>query len=167
MLKRISLFAALAIFAVACNQSTDKDASASTETAEPSKQESFGAKITEENVVSVDSVVSMLKNSPQDIASIKATGKIHSVCKNKGCWMSIENSVGEPIRITFKDYGFFVPMDCDGKTAVFEGRAYHDTVSVAMLKEYAKDDGKSKAEIEKITEPKISLGFEATGVIIK
>ena len=37
MLKRISLFAALAIFAVACNQSAEKDASASTETSESSK----------------------------------------------------------------------------------------------------------------------------------
>jgi hypothetical protein len=167
MLKRISLLAAIAFFAVACNQSAEKGDSASTETAESSKQESFGAKITEENAVPVDSVVSMLMNSSQDIASVKATGKIEAVCKNKGCWMTIANGVGEPMRITFKDYGFFVPMDCDGKTAVFEGRAYHDTVSVAMLKEYAKDDGKSKEEIEKITEPEISLGFEATGVLIK
>ena len=167
MLKRISLLAAIAFFAVACNQSAEKGDSTSTETSESSKQESFGAKITEENAVPVDSVVSMLMNSSQDIASVKATGKIEAVCKNKGCWMTIANGVGEPMRITFKDYGFFVPMDCDGKTAVFEGRAYHDTVSVAMLKEYAKDDGKSKAEIEKITEPEISLGFEATGVLIK
>ena len=167
MLKRISLFAAIAIFAVACNQSAEKDASASTETSESSKAAFFGAKITEENAVPVDSVVSMLKNSNQDIASVKVTGEIDAVCKNKGCWMTIANGVGEPLRITFKDYGFFVPKDCAGKTAVFEGRAYHDTVTVAMLKEYAKDDGKSKEEIEKITEPEISLGFEATGVIIK
>jgi hypothetical protein len=167
MLKRISLLVAIAFFAVACNQSAEKGDSTSTETSESSKQESFGAKISEENAVPVDSVVSMLMNSSQDIASVKATGKIEAVCKNKGCWMTIANGVGEPMRITFKDYGFFVPMDCDGKTAVFEGRAYHDTVSVAMLKEYAKDDGKSKEEIEKITEPEISLGFEATGVLIK
>ena len=167
MLKRISLFAALAIFAVACNQSAEKDASASTETSESSKAEFFGAKITEENAVPVDSVVSMLKNSNQDIASVKVTGAIDAVCKNKGCWMTIANGVGEPLRITFKDYGFFVPKDCAGKTAVFEGRAYHDTVTVAMLKEYAKDDGKSKEEIEKITAPEIDYSFEATGVIIK
>ncbi len=165
MFKRISIFAVAALFAVSCNQSSDK---ATSENAKDStKVEYFGAKITEENALPVDSIVSMLKTSPQDIASVKATGKIDAVCKNKGCWMTIANGVGEPMRITFKDYGFFVPMDCDGKTAVFEGRAYHDTVSVAMLKEYAKDDGKSKEEIEKITEPEISLGFEATGVIIK
>jgi hypothetical protein len=156
MLKRLSSFAAIALLAVACNQSSTKNSS-----------ESFGAKITEDNIVSVDSVVSALKNSSQDIASIKATGKIDAVCKNKGCWMTIANGVGKPMRITFKDYGFFVPKDCAGKTEVFEGRAYHDTITVAMLKEYAKDDGKSKEEIEKITAPEIDYSFEATGVIIK
>jgi hypothetical protein len=156
MIKRLSLFASIALFAVACNQSSTKN-----------NPESFGAKITDENVVSVDSVVSALKNSNQDIPSIKATGKIDAVCKNKGCWMTIANAVGEPMRITFKDYGFFVPKDCAGKTAVFEGRAYHDTTTVEMLREFAKDDGKSKEEIEKITEPKINYSFEATGVIIK
>ena len=49
MLKRISLLAAIAFFAVACNQSAEKGDSTSTETSESSKQESFGAKITEEN----------------------------------------------------------------------------------------------------------------------
>jgi hypothetical protein len=156
MLKRLSLFTAIALFAVACNQTSTKNG-----------PESFGSKITEDNIVSVDSVVSSLKNSSQDIASIKATGKIEAVCKNKGCWMTIANRVGKPMRITFKDYGFFVPKDCAGKTAVFEGRAYHDTTTVEMLKEYAKDDGKSKEEIEKIIAPEINYSFEATGVIIK
>ncbi|MFM7015955.1 MAG: DUF4920 domain-containing protein [Bacteroidota bacterium] len=156
MFNRISLLATFALLAVACNP-----------TSTTNKPEFFGAKITEENVLPVDSVVSMLKNSNVDIASVKATGKIEAVCKNKGCWMTIANSVGEPMRITFKDYGFFVPKNCSGKTAVFEGRAYHDTTTVEMLREYAKDDGKSKEEIEKITEPKINYSFEATGVIIK
>lgn len=166
MFKRISIFAVVALFAVSCNHSPKAIIIVDGEKTKP-KPEYFGAKITEENSLPVDSVVSMLKNSSEDIASIKATGKIEAVCKNKGCWLTIANSVGEPMRITFKDYGFFVPMDCNGKTAIFEGKAYHDTTSVEMLREYAKDDGKSKAEIEKITEPEINLSFEATGVIIK
>ena len=165
MFKSISIFAVAALFAVSCNQSSNK---ATSENANDStKVEYFGAKITEENALPVDSVVSMLKKSSEDIASVKATGKIDAVCKNKGCWMTIANSVGEPMRITFKDYGFFVPKDCNGKTAIFEGKAYHDTTTVEMLREYAKEDGKSKEEIAKITEPEINLSFEATGVIIK
>jgi PBP1b-binding outer membrane lipoprotein LpoB len=168
MLKRISLLAAIAFFAVACNQSAEKGTSASTETAESSKQESFGAKITEENAVPVDSVVSMLMNSSQDIASVKATGKIDAVCEKKGCWMSLITNSGEKIRVTFKDYGFFVPTSgCDGKTAIVDGKASKKLISVQMLKEYAKDDGKSKVEIDSIKSPSYEYSFEATGVIIK
>lgn len=165
MFKRISLFAAAALFAVSCNQSNDKGSAENSK--DSTKVEYFGAKITEENALPVDSVVSMLKNSKEDIASIKATGKIDAVCKNKGCWMDLVTASGEKMKVSFKDYKFFVPKDCNGKTAFIEGRAYHDTTSVEMLKEYAKDGGKSKEEIEKITEPKVNLSFEATGVIIK
>ena len=40
-------------------------------------------------------------------------------------------------------------------------------VSVADLKHYAEDAGKSEDEIAKITEPKIEYAFEANGVLIK
>jgi hypothetical protein len=39
-----------------------------------------------------------------------------------------------------------------------------DTTTVEELKHFAEDDGKSKEEIEKITEPKIEMVFEASGV---
>ena len=35
----------------------------------------------------------------------------------KGCWMQLEPGV----RVTFKDYGFFVPLDSAGSTARVEG----------------------------------------------
>ena len=39
------------------------------------------------------------------------TGKVENVCLKKGCWMTIKNPDGEPMRVTFKDYAFFMPMD--------------------------------------------------------
>jgi hypothetical protein len=42
-----------------------------------------------------------------------------------------------------------------------------DTTSVDDLKHFAMDEGLSKEEIEKITQPKVELAFEAEGVIIK
>jgi hypothetical protein len=42
-----------------------------------------------------------------------------------------------------------------------------DTTTVAQLRHYAEDAGKSKEEIAKITEPKIELTFMADGVIVK
>ena len=81
--------------------------------------------------------------------------------------MNLAIGNGETMRVTFKDYGFFVPKDCSGKTAIVQGKAYMDTTTVEMLKEYAKDDGKSEEEIAKITAPEIEMVFEAEGVIIK
>jgi hypothetical protein len=95
------------------------------------------------------------------------TAPITAVCQVKGCWMTLQNLGGEDVRITFKDYAFFVPKDCKGKTAIIHGTASMDTTSVEELKHFAEDDGKAKEEIEKITEPKIEMVFEASGVKLK
>jgi hypothetical protein len=42
-----------------------------------------------------------------------------------------------------------------------------EELDVATLRHYAHDAGKSKEEIEKITEPQTSWTFEAVGVLIK
>jgi hypothetical protein len=42
-----------------------------------------------------------------------------------------------------------------------------DTPAVEDLRHYAEDEGKSKEEIAKITEPLVELAFEAEGVIIQ
>ena len=71
------------------------------------------------------------------------------------------------IMVRFKDYGFFVPLDASGKEVIVKGKAYVNKVSVADLKHYAEDAGKSEEEIAEITEPKIEYAFEANGVLIK
>ena len=70
------------------------------------------------------------------------------------------------MRVRFKDYAFFVPKDLSGKTAVLDGYAYNNITSVAQLRHYAQDAGKSEAEIEKITEPEVNLEYEAQSVIV-
>lgn len=81
--------------------------------------------------------------------------------------MTIDLGNNEEMRVTFKDYAFFVPKDSDGKEATFKGTATFDTTSVADLQHYASDEGLAQEEIDKITEPEIALVFEATGVVIK
>ena len=81
--------------------------------------------------------------------------------------MMVSDKPGQPdMRITFKDYAFFMPKDIVGKTVVMDGNAIVETISVADQRHYAEDGGMSKAEIEKITEPKRELTFEAAGVLI-
>jgi hypothetical protein len=39
----------------------------------------------------------------------KVSGQIKEVCTNKGCWFAMELPNGSSMRVTFKDYGFFIP----------------------------------------------------------
>ena len=69
--------------------------------------------------------------------------------------------------VRFKDYGFFVPMDASGSTALIEGMAKVDTLSIEWLKHLKEDANAPQEEIDAITEPKIMYSIsEATGVII-
>jgi hypothetical protein len=128
-------------------------------------QSVHGESITESGAIPVTELVTKLENKEEIPA--KVTGVVESVCKAAGCWMKVKTTDGQTMRVTFKDYGFFVPKDIAGKTVVFEGVAKVKTTSVAMLKHYAEDGGKSKAEIAKITQPEKAIGFVATGVIVK
>jgi hypothetical protein len=104
-----------------------------------------------------------------DSLNAKVTGKVSAVCKAKGCWMTmISEKPGQPdMRVTFKDYAFFMPKDIVGKTVVIDGFALVETTSVADQRHYAEDAGQSKEEIAKITTPKREMTFEAAGVVIK
>jgi len=128
-------------------------------------QSIHGEIITESGAIPAAELALKLKNKEEIPA--KVTGVVESVCKAAGCWMKVKTADGQTMRVTFKDYGFFVPKDIAGKTVVFEGVAKVKTTSVAMLKHYAEDAGKSKAEIAKITVPEKAIGFVANGVIVK
>ena len=106
------------------------------------------------------------KLDAEEELNVKVKGTISEVCQSKGCWMTIDLGDGEMMRVKFKDYGFFVPKDAAGKTAVFEGEAKYETVDVKTLKHYAEDAGKSQEEIDAITEPETKLTFVASGVEI-
>jgi hypothetical protein len=94
-------------------------------------------------------------------------GTIIEVCSKAGCWVKVDDGKGGSFRVMFKDH-FTIPTNTSiGTKAYFGGLAYQDTVSVEYLRHYEEDAGKSKAEIEKITEPSIEFGFEADGITLK
>ncbi len=70
------------------------------------------------------------------------------------------------MRVTFKDYAFFMPKDLAGKRVVVDGIAYISETSVEELRHYAEDAGKAPDEIAGITEPLRELAFEAAGVLV-
>lgn len=124
-----------------------------------------GKKITETGAIPATQLAARMASKTQMPAKVEGT--VESVCKVKGCWMNVKTANNQIMRVTFKDYGFFVPKDIVGKTVVMEGVAETTTTPVAELRHYAQDEGKSKAEIEKITEPEKALTFVADGVIVK
>lgn len=71
--------------------------------------------------------------SPTDYEgkTIAVEARVRQACEKKGCWMELAGAdKGPGVRVTFKDYGFFVPLDSAGSTAKVEG-----VVKVAMLDE--------------------------------
>ena len=125
----------------------------------------FGDSITQSAAIPADQLAAQMQG--KDTLKIKITGKIEEVCQKKGCWMNMNIGNNQSMKVRFKDYAFFIPKDASGKTVFIEGVAFKDTVPVAELQHYAEDGGKTKEEIAKITEPEISISFEANGVILK
>jgi hypothetical protein len=125
----------------------------------------FGDTINEDGAMPTTELLTLLHD--KDSIPAKVTGTITEVCQKKGCWMKMDLGNNLSMRVTFKDYGFFVPKDANGKIAVIDGYAYNDTISVEELRHYAEDGGSSKEDIEKITEPEVEYSFEANGVILK
>jgi hypothetical protein len=125
----------------------------------------YGEKISAEGALSMAELQEKMKSA--ETLEAKVEGTVLECCQTKGCWMKIDAGDGQTMRVRFKDYGFFVPKNSAGKTAVLRGVASMETTSVADLRHYAEDAGKSREEIEKITEPKRQLVFMADGVILK
>lgn len=152
----------LIITFISCANETGKKIETATQT---NLNEYFGDTINPEGAISTNEFLSKIKEV--DSLEVKLEAKITEVCQKKGCWMDLDLENGKTMTVRFKDYGFFVPKDADGRVAIVEGWAKKDTTTVELLRHYAEDAGKSKEEVEAITEPEIGYSFEAHGVIIK
>ena len=139
---------------------------------EPATEVTSGGYISYGDLITLDGAISMAEFEKEmtgsDSVVAKVTTEIIESCGKKGCWMQVKMADGSPMMVRFRDYGFFVPKTgLEGKQVVMQGRAKKDVTDVNMLRHYAEDAGKSKEEIEAITEPEISWNFEADGVLVK
>jgi hypothetical protein len=150
------------VIIMGCQSSGEKkEAASNTETEENGI---YGDKISGENPISGAELVQMLQE--QDSVWVTFQSGIVTNCQHSGCWMDLDLGNEEVIKVTFKDYAFFIPLDSKGKTATVEGFAKREIIPVDILKHYAEDDGASQEEIDAITEPELAYTFEAIGVII-
>jgi len=125
----------------------------------------YGARISEDNNI-VPAAMIMTSLEQKETMALTVEGEIREVCQMKGCWLTMDLGNGQTMRITFKDYGFFIPKNSSGYMAVIEGEVKKEWVDVETLKHYAEDEGKSQEEIDAITEPIESFNFVANGAII-
>ncbi|MBK6932742.1 MAG: DUF4920 domain-containing protein [Saprospirales bacterium] len=162
VLKKLCLSFATATALVACSSNHNNSVNAQT----TSDGKHFGATINADHAIGHDELISKMAGT--DSLAIKVTGTVQEVCQKKGCWITLvsDKPGSQPMRVTFKDYAFFMPKDLAGKRVVIEGFAFVDVTSVDDLRHYAEDAGKSAGEIAAITEPKRELAFEAAGVLI-
>ena len=123
----------------------------------------FGAKTTADGAVAANELTTVLGD--KTTADIKVKGKVVEVCKAEGCWLRMETANGSML-IKMKDHAFMVPLAMNGKTIVADGTATFKETTVEMLKHYAEDAGKSKAEIDAITTSKKEIILQAKGILV-
>jgi len=73
---------------------------------------------------------------------VLVTTRIAKVCQKKGCFFVAQE--GDAIaRVTFKDYGFFIPTDSGGKDVTLAGTFTRRELSESQARHYKKDLGEA------------------------
>lgn len=72
--------------------------------------------------------------NPQAYAdqNVITEGKVQRACTTKGCWMEIGEG-DDACRVTFKDYGFFVPTDSAGAKARVEAKVESKVLKPSLV----------------------------------
>jgi hypothetical protein len=149
----------LPIFAILLITSCNSDKKENTESIQLGK--SYGPQ-----AVDTSKAVSVKEMLSEFDVQFTFIAPIEEVCSKAGCWINVDKGNGETFMVRFKDH-FTIPVKTEiGTRAFISGVAYRDTITVEMLQHFAEDAGKSQEEIEKITEPKYEMGFEADGITL-
>ena len=154
MYRTILLLPILALIGLGC-ASTEKESKEST-----TESTLFGDAF-DPSVKGMYNVSEMMTNTALHNVPVNLQGTIHDVCQKKGCWMVLSDGENQ-MRITFKDYGFFVPIDCSGKSVTVQGVVSVEEIPEDLAKHYAEE---SKGEDpDAIEGPQRVVTMVATGV---
>ncbi len=101
--------------------------------------ETFGALIEEPPAVTQ---LATILEAPQTFIGkqLAIETKVSKVCQKKGCFFIAQHE-GKAIRVTFKDYSFFVPTDIAGRKVTLVGELIQNEVSEAQATHLSKDLG--------------------------
>lgn len=130
------------------------------------KGQEYGSGVSEAqtfDVYSADKLVRELQGKDK-LENLVIRAEVSGVCEKKGCWLTLVNDMDTRVFVKMKDYAFFLPQDILGKTILLDADAEKMVTSVKELQHYAKDAGKSAAEIAKITKPQTEIRVLASGI---
>lgn len=107
----------------------------------PATKSTYGAPIRGTETLRLASVLS----EPESYRgkAVVVEGEVRRACSRKGCWMEIAESLDSSARgarVTFKDYGFFVPTSSAGAHARLEGVVNVETMKAAQV-EHLESEG--------------------------
>lgn len=77
--------------------------------------------------------------------TVTTEGKVQRACSRKGCWMEIGEGP-DACRVTFKNYGFFVPTDSAGAYARIQGRLDTREVEAAAVQHLESEGARFRAK---------------------
>lgn len=169
-MKKLTSILFLALALTACNNEKTNnisDENSAINDTEETSYASFGDNISAEGYISMDEMREKFNDlAIGDTLNVKFKSTTKKVCQKKGCWVTVDLGQDQESFMRFKDYGFRIPKNAENRDIIAEGKAFLEEIPVDELKHYAKDTGKPQEEIDKISEPKRTLRFEAAGVLI-
>jgi hypothetical protein len=159
----VVLAACVAVAAVGAPQErndTKPVTSEEVKSSEPGEAIVRGEKIGDSPVVSLADV--MKQPEKYQDKTIILEGTVDGVCQKKGCWMELVPAPGEAgVRVTFKNYGFFVPKDAKGFKVRAEGKLKFTTLSKEDADHYEEEGARLVRNADGTVK---EIGFVASGV---
>ena len=122
--------------------------------------EGFGSSMPDQaDAMSLGELVSNAESMQGQEVVVKT--RVAKVCQKKGCFFIAQEGANSA-RITFKDYGFFIPSDAGGKEVTLAGTFSRKPVSAEQAAHYAEDLGEEPA----VNAPAWEYAIVATSVSI-
>ena len=89
----------------------------------------------------------LIENSDQYLGEeVTVETRIAKVCQKKGCFF-VAHDGAATARITFRDYGFFIPTDSGGRKARLFGTFARKPLTQEKADHYAEDAGEEPAPV--------------------
>lgn len=126
----LGLSALAMLAALGCKQDEPQSGAQAEAAGDPSA-EHFGAPFEGAEPVQL----AALLEKPDDFEGrlLATGGEVKRACSRKGCWMELSDGNAR-CRVTFKDYGFFVPTDSAGAHAKLEAQVEVKRIAAARVR---------------------------------